>query len=320
MINNIRTNFNNKPINFAHRDPSSQQQQRVAIVDVFSNGIAPNLEMDINGDGIKDLYHGHFTEGVLRSSGPHSQLPEIERFEDDGSDPFFINTIKTITERNSDDNPDNDIEWLNISISYDAETPPCFSDEENPDKEVDNGIREKIIGEMPSKIKKELLALGELAQTSIFSGGKTAVYTMAGNLGKEHFNLFSVVKGIKSIGGLNEKNEISIFSGKNLLQGKNDWAPLEFVCKLVEDENSGEPLGYDIAPKGKEGDGEIDIDFSDPSIKISGDYKGNNPSNPILKEITIKGTSGSTPYKLGKDYQAKQAGKTEWNPFTDTYV
>ena len=283
-------------------------KKRAVIIDDIS-GINPESGTDINNDGRAELWHGYKAKGALLSAGSHKELPEVELIPRKRGIYNTNKLIKKLMKRNNNDNPYDDVHMVNHS-----ESGRCsFKEIENAtgikiDSKTVHKNKEDIVPKINFKYLKGSKFISNLEKLA----KKARVYVSACNLGDEGLNFYSFAEGVKTIGGLNEWGYRHENSAETSLSGKNDWAPYEFIGKLVDkegklvSESGKKPFGYDVAPKGQKGDGEADILLSE--LELTSD-------NPVINEINFRGTSYSSPYKLGKDHLARKAGKVEWNPF-----
>lgn len=311
--NNISSQFSPGNIPFGNAKPG----ERVVIIDDF-NGTNFQSGSDVNNDGIPELWHGQKIKGAMLSAGKNEALPEIEEIQSKFTVKHAFQIIKQLIQRNSDNTAANDVHMVNksngLAFEY-KEIHDRMGVDLTPDniKEKKNiFIKDMCFTEGPEddattvKASDYLSSITELTKTAKFYAG-------SGNSGNTEFLLSALADGVKSIGGLDDHGRPHPASGRNSLMGEKEtgplltknWAPYLFTGMLIKDKNDN-PVGYDIAPYGANRDGSPDILLSE--IKLSSD-------KPPSEFIFYEGTSYSAPYKLAKDYLARQQGEKEWNPF-----
>lgn len=298
MINSVKTFYQIQPGFSSEKFIGG----KIGIVDCFEPSDENKRKVyDLNDDGINDVAHGHLVKAALLASRPSEGLglPEIHfnpRWE------YFNYFI----EFNKNKKLDEQINWV-VRTRGESVDLECKDD----------------ISRVGQKNLRDLREIEEFIQKY-----NKKVYTSAGNI-TEPGKIFctSLAQGVVSVGGLNpyKDNEIPGICQWSHESSGNNYGPFLFEGELVKNKKNGEPLGYDIYPKGRKPDGKIDLDLSDPTIKISNNIfiktlKGKGGIETLKPKIELMGNSFAAPYKLGKDYQAQQAGYKEWNPFTDSYV
>lgn len=264
---------------------TDKPRKRVAIVDDFA-GAEKDYSVDINGDGKPELHHGLMVEAALRAG--NTTTPEIVRKQSVFTPESLNKQCMDILSLNTDNNPDNDIDCVNLSQSHNTMLKPIRDAKGyvvDFDKKVD---RHKIKSTLEKFFPAENTYMKTLEKLS-----KTAkVYMSAGN-DKLSLNSYNAADGVISVGGEKSPGKPHPGSAENSLV--DEWAPFEFEGKLIKGPGK-EPLGYDVYPKGEKGDGLPELFFGEMEgqIKLTG-------NNPPPNKINFDGTSFSSPYKLNKN-------------------
>lgn len=268
---------------------------KIAVVESPLNGTLLTLAVDKKTGEKITLPHRDATAGMIKEALPNAQVSVFQSTQS--------NSTKDVHAQLD--------EILKSGEKYDAINFSCGlnMDFDTLSKAMGMEITPKNIKNKTEEIKKFMISLSSnssinkdnretikeeieiIKDLETLASKGTKIYMSAGNDGNGKFNIFSLAKGVTTIGGLNEfGNPNQDYCNNSLVKR---YAQGIFYPQLAKDEN-----------------GKLGIDFNDdshPNLVLAEKYQ-KDTSSIELREY-ISGTSFSAPTALAKDFADKRLAR-----------
>lgn len=265
-------------------------KKNVAIVDEFKT-----KTIDLDGDNVPDISHGHLVETYLKASNPNVK---VDRFQVDYNDPKkqnfnnkdVLNAFEKVYQK-IENGEKYDAVNLSMGSNYDIS---------NLQKTVNKGINNKNINQFKPQIKdyvsKNLPEVNKnISSLEKITSKGVPVYVSAGNDKASHYNLLGLANGTKAVGSSDHKGNVSGFSANN--NDISNFEKGEYFLRTTKDSN-GNINGMDVNNDGKP---DIPVSILSDSKAKKGPLFG---SGPIKDVSTVNGTSFSAPVAIARFIEA----------------
>lgn len=280
MGNDINTNAVKRPV-----DKSNAPVKKIALLDDFTN-----KSIYIDADDTPDLPHGEVVKRFIQEGAPNAKIEIFKMTASSDGSIRAADVNRALDKVLEQIDKGEKYDALNISagnyLSF-AEVSKELGKSITPaNLEQNSGSIKQLLfkqntGERGIQLKAEFDKIEKISSKGV------PIYMAAGNQGRDYFNMYSLAKGVRSVGSLESNGKKADFSADNQLVTK--W--VQGVFNITETYDSKGKAGFDFT-----GDGSIDI------------YSNNcsSPRPPFTRDTSeLWGTSFSSPKALAQDLNIK---------------